>query len=111
MARSSEPLVWAPFFAGAGVAAIFMPVTIFLTSIAVATGWLNEAQLWSLLHNPLVRIYLFVLISLALFHALHRIRFILVDLGLKPVAGAIATTCYAIAIAGTVAALILTIRL
>jgi fumarate reductase subunit D len=107
MARSNEPLWWAPFFAGAGVAALLMPVTIILTGIAIPLGWIGEDSLFHLLQNPLVRIYLFVLISLSLFHAVHRIRFILVDLGLKAARNIIAIVCYATAIAGTVFAAIL----
>jgi len=49
---------------------------------------------------------LFILISLSLFHALHRIRFILVDLGLKEAKGMIATVCYGIAFVGTFVALL-----
>ena len=83
MAKSNEPFWWAPFMGGAGIAALLMPITIFLTSVAVAAGWLTEQRLWNLLGNPLARVYLFVLISLSLFHAAHRLRFVLIDLGLK----------------------------
>jgi fumarate reductase subunit D len=102
MARSNEPLVWALFFAGAGIAALLMPVTIFLTSLAIwPLGWIDEHRLAHLLESPWVRLYLFILITLSLFHALHRIRFILVDFGLKSVRGPVAFLCYACAIVGT----------
>jgi fumarate reductase subunit D len=111
MARSNEPLWWAPFMAGAGVAALLMPATIVITSIGVALGWIDEEGLWRLLRSPWVRAYLFVLISLSLFHAAHRLRFVLVDLGLKAIRSAIAVVCYASAVVGTVLAAVLALRL
>jgi fumarate reductase subunit D len=111
MARSNEPLWWAPFFAGAGIAALLMPITIVLTSLAVAGGWMTAARLFDLLHYPLTRIVLFILISLSFFHAFFRIRFMLVDFGLKHFRGLIVAICNGLAIVGTVVALILLIRL
>jgi fumarate reductase subunit D len=111
MAKSNEPLWWAPFMAGAGLAAFFMPATIFLTSIAVAAGWLDEDRLWRLLNNPFVRLYVFLLIALPLFHAAHRLRFILVDLGLKAAHKIIAVLCYGSAIVGTVLAALLALHI
>jgi fumarate reductase subunit D len=110
MARSNEPLWWAPFMAGAGVAALLMPVTIVITSVAVAAGWITEDRLWSLLSSPLVRLFLFVLITLALFHAAHRLRFVLIDLGLKAAREFIAVVCYGIAILGALLTALLTLR-
>ncbi|MGE3809409.1 MAG: fumarate reductase subunit FrdD [Gemmataceae bacterium] len=102
MSRSNEPLVWAPFFAGAGLSAMLMPATIIITGFAVALGWISVPQFQKLLSHPLTRIYLFFLISLSLFHAVHRIRFILVDMGMKGIASLISFICYGTAIAGTV---------
>ncbi|SRR5260370_30434602 len=103
MAKSNEPLVWAPFFAGAGLSALLMPVLILITLFASYSGP-ESFDLRGLVNNWFVRLVLFVLISLSLFHALHRIRFILVDLGLKEARGMIATVCYGIAIIGTLVA-------
>ena len=102
MARSNEPLVWAPFFAGAGIAAIFMPITIIVIGLLTALHAIDAHRLYVLLNNPWVRLYLFILISLSLFHAAHRIRFVLVDLGLKGIRDGIASACYGIAVIGTV---------
>jgi fumarate reductase subunit D len=96
--------------AGAGVAALLMPATIALTSIGVALGWIDENGLWKLLSSPWVRAYLFVVLFLSLFHAAHRLRFVLVDLGLKAVQGLVAVVCYGSAIVGTVFAALLTLR-
>lgn len=102
MARSNEPLVWLPFFAGAGIAAMFMPITIVVVGILTAFRAVDAHRLYVLLNNPWVRVYLFFLISLSLFHAAHRIRFVLVDLGLKGIREGIAWTCYGVAVIGTV---------
>jgi fumarate reductase subunit D len=111
MAKSNEPIWWTLFGAGGMVAALLMPVTVLLTSLGVALGWLTEDRLRALLANPLVRLYLFVLIALPLFHWAHRFRFTLVDLGLKSLHGVLAVLCYGSAIIGTVLAAVLLIRI
>jgi fumarate reductase subunit D len=52
-----------------------------------------------------------VLISLPLFHWAHRFRFTLVDLGLKAAKGPIAIFCYGSALAGTVIAAFVLLRI
>jgi len=111
MAKSNEPFWWAFFGVGGMAAAFLMPIMIILTSIAVAAGWLTEARLWALLGNPLVRIYVFVVISLPLFHWAHRFRYILEDLGGKPLRSFIAAACYGSATVGTLLAAVLVLRL
>jgi fumarate reductase subunit D len=106
MARSNEPFWWALFSAGGVVAALAMPVTILITSIGVGTGLLSENRLLELLRNPLVRVYLFLLISLPLFHWAHRFRYTLVDLGVKTARTTIAWLCYGTAVVGSFCALL-----
>jgi fumarate reductase subunit D len=106
MAKSNEPFWWALFSAGGVVAALAMPVTILITSVGIWTGWLSENRFLELLRNPLVRVYLFLLISLPLFHWAHRFRYTLIDLGIKTARDAIAWLCYGTAAAGTLCALI-----
>jgi fumarate reductase subunit D len=110
MAKSNEPLVWAPFFAGAGLSALLMPVLIIITILAsygvIPSFDLRGSNLLGLVNHWYVRVVLFILISLSLFHALHRIRFILVDLGLKAAHSMIAALCYGLAIMGTLVALL-----
>jgi fumarate reductase subunit D len=110
MARSNEPLWWGPFMAGAGIAALLMPATILITSVAVVTGALTEERLGKLLSNPLVRVYLFVLIALSLVHGAHRLRYLLVDLGLKPVASVVSVLCYGSAVVGSILTALLVLR-
>jgi fumarate reductase subunit D len=104
MAKSNEPFWWALFGAGGMVAALLMPVTILITTLAVSAGWVNAARLYELIQHPLGRLYLFVLIVFPLFHWAHRFRFTLVDLGLKSARVLIAMLCYGAALAGTAAA-------
>jgi fumarate reductase subunit D len=107
MAKSNEPFRRALFGAGGMSAALLMPITILITSIGVAAGWVTTDELWQLAGCWLVRLYLFVLIVFPLFHWAHRFRFTLVDLGLKAGAGLIAVLCYGSAIAGSLAAFLM----
>ena len=106
--RSSEPLLWMLFSAGGVVAATFIPIHVFLFGIAFPLGWLNGPsyeQLIGLARMPLVRIYLFILCSLPLFHFAHRFRYTLYDgLQVKHLNEVIFVLCYGSAIAGTVLA-------
>jgi fumarate reductase subunit D len=110
MAKSNEPLWWAPFMAGAVVSAFLMPITVVVIGILTFFSWINDRELWHLLQNPWVRAYLFVLIALSLFHGFHRILYILIDLGLKEMRGILAVICYGCAIAGTIIALLLVLH-
>ncbi len=110
MGKSNEPFWWALFGAGGMIAALFMPITILISSVLVmANVVIPEQDLAPLCQKPLVRIYLFMVISLPLFHWAHRFRFTLVDLGLKALKGPIAVLCYGLAITGTLYAAFLLI--
>ena len=108
MARSITPFLWLLFSAGGTVAALLFPVHLFVTGLAVPLGWLDAPSyqsLHGLVRHPLARLYLFVLISLPLFHWAHRFRYTLYDgLGLKHLTELIAVLCYGTALAGTVIA-------
>ena len=104
MAKSNEPVVWSLFSAGGVVAALFIPVTVVLTAIAVPAGWLSAEGLRELCGHPLARLLLLVLISLPMFHWAHRFRYAVADLGMKRFPGLLAALCYAVAISATAAA-------
>ena len=82
---------------------------------AVPLGWIPAPSYESLLHlirHPVTRIYLFVLISLPLFHGAHRFRYTLYDgLKLKHLTLLIVIMCYGSALLGTVAAAVLLWRI
>ena len=111
MARSNEPAFWSLFSAGGVVAAFFFPITLILTGIAVPASWIKEDDLLTLLHHPLTRLYLFVLISLPLFHWAHRFRYVMADLGLKSLGAVLPAVCYTVAFLGTVTAAFFLVRL
>src|SRR5262249_36868559 len=103
MARSNEPLWWAPFSAGMMIGALFVPIVIIITGFILP--WSGDPErLRVLIDHPLTRILLFVVISLSFFHWAHRFRYILFDLGLHGGKTVVAFLCYGSAIAGTVAA-------
>jgi len=105
MPRSITPLLWLLFSAGGTVAALLFPVHVLLTGLAVPLGWLEAPSYESvrgLVRNPVARLYLFVFISLPLFHWAHRFRYTLYDgLQLKHLTELIAVLCYGTAILGT----------
>ena len=105
MARSNEPIVWSLFSAGGVVAAFFMPITIILTAIALPAGAISAEGLRQLAGHPLTRLYLFVLISLPMFHWAHRFRYVAVDLGFKRISSILPMVCYGTALMVTLLAL------
>ena len=110
MTKSNEPIVWSLFSAGGVVAALFLPITIILTGVAVPAGWISADGLHALAQHPLTRVYLFLVISLPLFHWAHRFRYVAVDLGLKGLGGLLPVVCYGAALLGTVVAVFLLVR-
>jgi fumarate reductase subunit D len=103
--QSNEAFFWMLFSAGGVVAALLIPVQLFLFGVAIPLGWVQAPSyehLQTLLRMPLVRIYLFVLCSLPLFHWAHRFRFTLYDgLQVKHLNELIFMLCYGGAIAGS----------
>jgi fumarate reductase subunit D len=111
MAKSNEAFWWGLFSAGGQLSALLIPVTVLITGIAVPLGWLSAQALHDLIHHPLTRLYLFALISLSLFHGVHRSLTTLVELGMKGIKGLLAFLLYGSAVVGTVLAAVLLIRL
>lgn len=113
----AEPLLWALFAAGGTVAALLLPVHAAILGIAYAAGWLpSEAlsydRILDLVHHPLTKAYLGVLLVLPLFHWAHRFRFILHhQVGIHGARRAVAAACYGAALAGTAVAILVLVRL
>ena len=94
------------------VAAMVFPVLIIITGILVPFGLagddpLNFERIHSAVSHPFIKLVLFTVISLPLFHWAHRFRFTLVDVGLKSVSTLISILCYGGAIAGTIVSLVM----
>ena len=112
MAKSNEPIWWSLFSAGGMIAAMMFPILIIITGILVPFGLvgddpLNFERIRDAVSQPLVKLILFTIISLPLFHWAHRFRFTLVDVGLKSVSTLISILCYGGAIAGTIVSAVL----
>ena len=105
MARSNEPIWWSLFSAGGVIAALFMPITIVLTAIALPAGATSAEDLRQIAGHPLTRLYLFVLISLPMFHWAHRFRYVAADLGFKRISSILPVVCYGTALVVTLLAL------
>ncbi|MEO8743666.1 MAG: fumarate reductase subunit FrdD [Candidatus Dormiibacterota bacterium] len=77
---------WFMFAQGGAIAAMFLPIHILVQGIL---GPLNVVEVvdrhydtWiKILGNPIVKLYLLVLIAVPFFHFAHRLRYLLVDLG------------------------------
>lgn len=74
---------WFMFAQGGVIAAVLLPVHIVLQGILGPLGLVGVAEpdRVSLLANPIVKLYLLVLIAVPFFHFAHRLRYLLVDLG------------------------------
>jgi fumarate reductase subunit D len=103
--KTIEPLLWLLFSAGGVLAALLIPVLLFLFGVAFPLGWLtppSHGHLLALFGHPLSRVALFFFCSLALFHWAHRFRYTLYDgLQIKHLNELINLFCYGGAVAGT----------
>jgi fumarate reductase subunit D len=106
MKRSNEPIFWSLFGAGGMLSALIGPALVFITGIAAPTGVLPDLMSYrhalAFARNGAGKVFLFLVVSLFLWHGAHRIFHSLHDLGLRK--GTLAKLlCYGPAFAGTVA--------
>jgi len=113
--RSNEPLLWLLFSVGGVVAALLIPVHLFLFGLAFPLGWLNAPSydaLLALARGPAGRVYLLVFCILPLFHWAHRFRYTLYDgLQIKHLNELVNTFCYGGAIVGAIVAIYLVVHI
>lgn len=106
--RSNEPVLWVLFSAGGVVAALTLPVLLFLIGLAFPLGWISAPSyqsLFDLVRLPITRLVLFVICFLSLFHWAHRFRYTLYDgLQIKHLNQLIFPFCYGGALVGTIVA-------
>lgn len=110
-------MFWSLFSAGGFITAFLFPITLFLLFFAAPfglwptdpAGYATFAGRWT---SPLVRLFFFVLIAGSLFHGTHRLRYLLVDAGLRgPAAEAfLDLVLNGIAVVGTLGALYVVAR-
>jgi len=74
---------WFMFAQGGVIGAILLPVHILFQGILGPLGIVNVAEPndIGLLSNPIVKLYLLVLIAVPFFHFAHRLRYLVVDFG------------------------------
>ena len=112
---SNEGFFWLLFSAGGVVAAVFLPIQLFLFCLAEPLGLISQpsyGKLMVLVHSPIAKMYLFVLCTLPLFHWAHRFRFTLYDgLQVKHLNEVIFVLCYGGALVGTLLSGYLLLRL
>jgi fumarate reductase subunit D len=105
MTRPIEPLLWMLFSAGGVIAALLIPILVFLFGVAFPLGWISppsHERLLPLLAHPLTRVVLFGVCMLSLIHGAHRFRYTLYDgLQIKHLNELINPLCYGGAIVGS----------
>ncbi len=105
--RSNAPIFWGLFGAGGMLAALFGPMLVFITGVAVPLGLLLPSgamgypKMLAFAQNFIGKGFIFAIISLFLWHAAHRIFHSLHEIGIHAGFGAKLLT-YGIALAGTV---------
>ncbi|NJO55682.1 MAG: fumarate reductase subunit D [Rhodospirillales bacterium] len=112
---SSKAIFWLLFAAGGTVCAFVLPAMIFITGIGPAIGLFDESGLsYASLHGFLsywiVKLALFGIIFLALWHAAHRLRVCAHDFGIRA-DSIVAIVVYGLAAIGTLATIIALLRI
>lgn len=97
--KTTEPLWWGLFSAGGVVAAFLVPIHIVIFGFALPLGWITDSG--ALYRIWWVKLYLFVLIALPLYHWAHRFYFALKDMRLGLPEKPLAALCYGGALLGT----------
>lgn len=104
--RRLEPLAWLLFSAGGVLAALVLPVLVFLFGLAFPLGWLpapSYAHLLGLVQPVPVRLAFWVFTVLSLLHWAHRFRYTLYDgLQVKHLNEVINLLCYGGALLGAI---------
>ena len=109
MARSSKAIPWFLFAGGGTVTAFVLPVMILITALFAMFGAFSGAFSYDTMHafigNWLVKIIVFGILFLTLWHAAHRLRVVAHDFGIRA-DGAVAVVVYGLAAVGTIATII-----
>ncbi|MFM2484850.1 fumarate reductase subunit FrdD [Celerinatantimonas yamalensis] len=115
MKRSNEPIFWGLFGAGGMVAAILTPVCILITGLLIPLGAFDSnkysfERASFLAGHWLGALVLLIVISLPMWHGMHRIYHGLHDIGVKTTM-AYKLVCYGIALVVTIATAVLLLQL
>jgi fumarate reductase subunit D len=109
MKRSNAPIFWSLFGAGGMISALIGAALVFITGIGTPLGvvlpadGMSYGRMLAFAHNWAAKIFIFVVVSLFLWHAVHRIYHTLHDFGIHGEA-APKLACYGLALVGTLIA-------
>jgi fumarate reductase subunit D len=105
--RTLEPFWWFLFAGGGMVAAVLLPVHILINLLfglgVLGPNVLEYDKFAGLVANPIVKLYFLALFALPFFHAAHRVRGVVRDMGLHA-DGVVGFLCYGAAVIGSVVA-------
>ncbi|MEE9592814.1 MAG: hypothetical protein V3W28_04445 [Thermoplasmata archaeon] len=101
-ADTSSAVFWQFFALGGFIVALLLPVHIVLFHVGADLGLLEQDlstfdAMLAWVADPLVKVYLIVLVGGALFHGAHRFKYVLFDLGMKRSYRKVGTFLYVIA--------------
>ena len=108
MKRSHDPVFWSLFGAGGVLSALIGPILILVTGIIAPAGWISPqalaySRVLGFAQHWFGKLLLLAVISLFLFHAVHRIYLSLHDIGVHAGTGA-RVAAYGSALLGTLGA-------
>ena len=104
MAIAKKAFVWGLFAAGGTVTAFLFPVLIALfliVALGIVPDGLQFEKIYAFATNWVGKAVLFIVISLSLWHAAHRLRVVFHDFGVR-LDNAVANAVYLVAFIGTV---------
>jgi fumarate reductase subunit D len=100
--KSAKPLVWLPFAVGGVTAAMILPVLMLITGFLLPLGILpadalSYERIYAFVAHPLGKLALLGVLIPSLWHAAHRFRCTLQDLGIASHGGrqVVMVGCYA----------------
>ena len=109
MAKSNKPIIWSLFAGGGMLAAFVTPVLIAITGFGIPLGLISSdvlsyQRVLAFGANPIGGLLLLAIVLLPLWHAAHRLRMTLHDLGVSNNKSAVGFICYGAAGIATIAA-------
>ncbi len=102
-----EPLFWGLFSAGGVVASFLVPV---FAALALAGG-LEPGRLRAFAAGWPGKLLLLALLTLPFFHCAHRVKHVLMDLGLHGAHAVLGIVCYGGATVASIAAVVVILRI
>jgi fumarate reductase subunit D len=111
-----EPLIWVLFGLGMMVAALLYPGWLLMVGLAapmdvLSADALSYERALGLASNPIGRLVLVAAIALPLWGGAHHLRHLAIDFGGIARDGWVGSLCYAVALAGSVLAVLAVVRL